>query len=146
MVTSAPRSVNVEIITTGIGRKRIRRSRNARPSMPGMATSRVSTSGARVLINSRALDASGAAPTTSRSAKPLIMVVSSERINAESSTIRTRVFFICRHHRTDQTSDKKLHIAAHACARQSLLVIPLTTEQGFVVDAMQLLHQHAPCL
>ena len=53
-VTSAPRSVNVETITTGIGRRRISRERKSMPSMRGISTSSVITSGSRLRIISRA--------------------------------------------------------------------------------------------
>jgi len=66
-VTSAPCSVSDDTITTGIGRRRIRFSRKVRPSIFGISTSSVSTSGFSVLIRSRAMNGSGAAPTTSSS-------------------------------------------------------------------------------
>ena len=48
-VTSAPRSVNVDTITTGIGRRRIRlATRKSMPSMRGISTSSVITSGLSV--------------------------------------------------------------------------------------------------
>ena len=67
-VTSAPRCVSEETITTGIGRSRIRFSRNVRPSMRGISTSSVITSGLSALIFSRAAYGSPAVPTTSMSA------------------------------------------------------------------------------
>ncbi len=53
-VTAAPTSVNVEIITTGNGRKRIMLRKNVIPSIFGISISRVITSGFKVLILSRA--------------------------------------------------------------------------------------------
>src|SRR5213592_4088552 len=53
-VTSAPRSVSVETITTGIGRSRISLPRKSMPSIRGISTSSVITSGSRVRIISRA--------------------------------------------------------------------------------------------
>jgi len=53
-VTAAPDSVSDDTITTGIGRNRIRLLRKVKPSMRGISTSRVSTSGSSFLIFSRA--------------------------------------------------------------------------------------------
>ena len=53
-VTSAPRSVSVETISTGIGRSRISLPRKSMPSMRGISTSSVITSGLRLRIISRA--------------------------------------------------------------------------------------------
>eukprot|EP01034_Spumella_vulgaris_P042767 gene42767-53060_t len=55
IVTSAPRSVSVEIITTGMGRKRISRPRKSMPSIRGISTSKVITSGLSSRIISRAI-------------------------------------------------------------------------------------------
>ena len=54
IVTSAPRSVSVETITTGIGRRRISLPRKSMPSMRGISMSSVITSGSRLRIISRA--------------------------------------------------------------------------------------------
>ncbi len=54
-VVSQPRSVSDETISTGIGWKRISFSRNESPSMRGISTSRVRTSGCRARIWSRAM-------------------------------------------------------------------------------------------
>ncbi len=51
---SASRSVCDDTITTGMGCSRISFSRKVRPSMRGISTSRVITSGLRVLTSSRA--------------------------------------------------------------------------------------------
>src|SRR5258708_4222416 len=91
-VTSAPRSVSVETITTGVGRKRINRSRNSSPSILGISISSVSTSGFNARIISRATSGSGAAPIASRSGWRFTISVSRLRTSAESSMIRTRVF------------------------------------------------------
>jgi hypothetical protein len=56
-VTSAPRSVSVDTITTGIGRSRIS-GRKSMPSMRGISTSSVITSGLRSRIISRATSGS----------------------------------------------------------------------------------------
>jgi len=53
-VTSEPRSVNDEIISTGIGRARISLSRNSSPLILGISTSSVITSGFRSRTMSRA--------------------------------------------------------------------------------------------
>ena len=92
MVISEPRSVSVETITTGIGRKRIKRSRKSKPSILGISTSSVSTSGLSCLIISRAMSGSGAAPTTSMSFWLLMISVSKLRMSAESSITRTFIF------------------------------------------------------
>ncbi len=93
-VTSAPCSVRVETITTGIGRSRIRRERNSRPSMRGISTSSVITSGLSSRIISRATSGSAAAPTQTMSFCRLMISVSRLRTSAESSTTTTRVFVI----------------------------------------------------
>ena len=93
-VTSAPRSVSVETITTGIGRRRIKRARKSMPSIRGISMSSVITSGFRSRIMSRATSGSAAAPTHSISPSRLMISVSRLRTRAESSTTTTRVFFI----------------------------------------------------
>ena len=90
-VTSAPRSVSVETITTGIGRRRIRRDRKSSPSMRGISTSSVMTSGLRLRIISRATSGSEAAPMHSMSIWRLMISVRMERTSAESSTTTTLV-------------------------------------------------------
>jgi hypothetical protein len=94
MVISAPFSVRVETITTGMGRKRIRRDRKSRPSMRGISTSNVMTSGLSSRIISRATSGSLAAPTHSMSGCLLMISVSRLRTNAESSTTITLIFAI----------------------------------------------------
>src|SRR5450830_1230086 len=92
-VTSAPFSVSVEIITTGMGRKRISRPRKSMPSMRGISTSRVITSGFNSRIISRAIRGSLAVPTHSMSRWRLMISESRLRTSAESSTTTTRIFF-----------------------------------------------------
>jgi hypothetical protein len=91
IVVSAPRSVSVDTITTGIGRRRIRRSRKSRPSIFGISTSSVSTSGFIARIISRATSGSGAEPIASMSVCLLMISVSRLRTRAESSITSTRV-------------------------------------------------------
>ena len=91
-VVSAPRWVSVETMTTGIGRRRMSRSRKSSPSMRGISTSRVITSGSRDRIISRAARGSGAAPTVVRSGVESMILVRRLRTSAESSTTTTRVF------------------------------------------------------
>src|SRR5688572_15376944 len=90
-VTSAPCWVSEETITTGIGRRRIRFSRNVMPSMRGISTSSVMTSGLRLLMRSRAAYGSLAVPTTSISRERVSIAVRSLRTSAESSTTRTLI-------------------------------------------------------
>ena len=65
MLTSAPRGVSDEHMTTGIGRTSISRARKVRPSVPGMSTSSVSTSGRSSAIAPPAVSGQEAVPTTS---------------------------------------------------------------------------------
>ena len=65
MVVSVPRAVIEETMTTGIGLRRITFSRNEMPSISGISTSRVMTSGLSILMSSRACSAEFAVPTTS---------------------------------------------------------------------------------
>src|SRR5580658_1345831 len=90
--TAAPCCVSEEHITTGMGRSRMRLRRKASPSMRGISTSSVSTSGLSNLIFSRATYGSGADPTTSMPGSEFRISVNSWRITAESSTTRTRIF------------------------------------------------------
>ena len=62
---SRPRAVRLDTITTGNGRSRMTFSRNSSPSIFGISTSRVMTSGLSALIASRASSGSAAWPTTS---------------------------------------------------------------------------------
>jgi hypothetical protein len=74
-VISDPFPVREETITTGIGRSRINFSRKSMPSMRGISTSSVSTSGLYFLIKSRATNGSGAVATISISLWLLIISV-----------------------------------------------------------------------
>ncbi|SUY92046.1 Uncharacterised protein [Comamonas terrigena] len=94
MVTSAPRSVSVEIISTGMGRRRIRRPRKSIPSMRGISTSSVITSGLSSRIISRAINGSLAVPMHSISLCRLMISASRLRTSAESSTTITRIFLL----------------------------------------------------
>lgn len=84
-VASEPRSVSEEIMTTGVGRRRMSFSRKSRPSIFGISTSSVSTSGLVCLMRSRAMIGSGATPTTSISGWLLMISFRMLRISAESS-------------------------------------------------------------
>ncbi len=90
-VASAPRAVRVETMTTGMGRRRISFSRNSRPFMLGISTSRVMTSGLSALMRSRACRGSAAWPTTSISGSALRTAAIRPRMVAESSTMRARI-------------------------------------------------------
>ena len=93
-VISPPRSVRDDTITTGMGRRRISFSRKSSPSMRGISTSSVSTSGLWRLISSRATSGSGAVATTSMSGWLLMISVIRPRTSAESSTHKTLIFCI----------------------------------------------------
>ena len=62
------------------------------PSMPGISTSSVSTSGLSALIFSRAISGLTAAPTTSMAGSSARMADSNWRMSAESSTTSTLIF------------------------------------------------------
>ena len=85
-----PRAVWLEIMTTGNGRRRMTFSRNASPSIFGISTSRVITSGLSALIASRASSGSDASPTTSITGSWDRAAAIRPRIVAESSTTSTR--------------------------------------------------------
>src|ERR1019366_2642937 len=93
-VVWAPCSVSEDTMITGMGRRRIRLARKVRPSMRGISTSSVSTSGLSALMRSRAMNGSLATPTTSMSPHSLRMSVSIWRTSEESSTISTRTFLL----------------------------------------------------
>jgi len=94
MVISAPFSVSVDTITTGMGRNRISLDRKSSPSMRGISTSSVITSGFNSRIISRATKGSLAAPTQVMSGCWLMISVSRLRTSAESSTTTTLIFAI----------------------------------------------------
>ena len=86
--------VRDETITTGIGRSRIRLVKNVTPSIFGISTSSVSTSGFSFLIFSRATSGSGADPTTSIERSLDNISVSICLIRAESSIINTLILLL----------------------------------------------------
>ena len=90
-VVSQFRSVSDDTMTTGSGRFPISLPRNVSPSIRGISTSSVTTSGASCLILSQAAYGSAAAPTTSSPGSAPSRSVSSCRIRAESSTTSTFV-------------------------------------------------------
>src|ERR1035438_3284615 len=112
-VVCAPRSVSEDTMMTGIGRRRIRLDRKVSPSMRGISTSSVSTSGFSALIRSRAISGSLAAPTTSISAHSLSISVSIWRTSEESSTISTRTFLLilCSDAPIDRAADQLVAFA-----------------------------------
>ena len=90
-VASAPSRVSVETIRTGIGRRVMIFSRKVSPSIRGISTSSVRTSGLVALIISLASNGSAAWPTTSKPGSADRASVSIRRISALSSTIATRI-------------------------------------------------------
>ncbi|MCY1353576.1 hypothetical protein D9M69_399210 [compost metagenome] len=88
-VISAPFSVSVEQITTGVGRVAMIRRRKVMPSMRGISTSSRITSGHIRSIFCRASSGSMAIPTTSISRCAASICCITSRITAESSTIIT---------------------------------------------------------
>ena len=103
-VTSAPCSVRVEIITTGMGRRRMRRPRKSMPSMRGISTSSVMTSGLSSRIISRATRGSLAVPMHSMSGWRLMISDSRLRTRAESSTTITRIFLLIEPYRQKRST------------------------------------------
>src|SRR5665213_504906 len=112
-VVCAPRSVSEETMMTGMGRRRIRLDRKVSPSMRGISTSSVSTSGFSALIRSRAISGSLATPTTSISPHSLRISVSIWRTSEESSTINTRIFLciLCSDTPVDRAPDELIVFA-----------------------------------
>src|SRR3990167_3021745 len=138
IVTSAPRSVSVEIITTGMGRNRIKRPKKSRPSIFGISISSVMTSGSNSRIISRATSGSFAAPTHCISACLLMISANKLRTRAESSTTTTRIFFIT-------TNSKKIYRATLRRLRNgSRIATPLLDSQGLRMRMCQALHQSLP--
>ena len=142
MVISEPRSVSEDTITTGIGRSRISFSRKSRPSIFGISTSSVSTSGLVCLISSRATSGSGATPTTSMSGWLLIISVMTLRISAESSTIRTLIFIAIFRALPFESRSEQVDIAADRRHLEAAGVIELALDQRVVMGLHQLLDQH----
>ncbi len=89
-VASAPAAVSEDTITTGQGRCTMIRSRQVRPSMSGIWTSRVITSGANA-ISCASASAPLRAVATSKSVSRLKIWPSSFRTRAESSTTRSLI-------------------------------------------------------
>ena len=96
IVAVAPRAVRLETITTGNGLSRITFSRNSSPSIFGISTSRVMTSGLSALIASRASSGSEAWPITSMPGSSASEAEIRPRIVAESSTTSTLTGFMRR--------------------------------------------------
>ena len=139
-------------MTTGMGRRRIRRSKNSRPSILGIWTSRVKTSGFRVLINSRAVAASGALPTTS-SCGDEFDNFAQQTAHQGRIIDHQYLFFHGRHPAPwplqpqgsatgPLPSNKQFHIPGHLLGCQPCLVGSLPTEQRIVMDPMQFLQHH----
>jgi len=117
-VVSQPASVSELTITTGMGCPRISFSRNVSPSILGISTSRVSTSGFKALIFSRAMYGSGADPTTSISGSFERSVANTWRIRAESSTVSTRIFPMRRLSEGANPGQVRFRRFVRACVRQ----------------------------
>ena len=79
-------------MTTGIGRCDMILRRKVMPSMRGISTSSVMTSGSSSWIFFAAMKGSDAAPITSISGSSSSTRVSAWRTLAESSMMRTRIF------------------------------------------------------
>src|SRR6185437_12776055 len=154
-VTSAPSVVSDDTITTGIGRSRIRFSRKVRPSMRGISTSSVSTSGSSCLIFSRAISGSAAVPTTSMPGSQASMVDINLRTRAESSTTSTRTLSIAhlghagpspktmaRSMPRRRPASEQLDLTLYRIVCQTLEVAALVGHQRHVVAAAQLAHAH----
>lgn len=94
MVVSAPCSVSVEQITTGVGRSAMILRRKVTPSMRGISTSSTITSGQSCFIFSRANTGSGAVPVTVTPGAPFSTDVRTCRTTAESSTIMTLMLIV----------------------------------------------------
>ena len=86
-------TARLEQITTGIGCCAISFCRKVSPSIRGISMSRVMTSGSCSLILSAATKGSDATPLTSIAGSLPSTSVSVRRTSAESSTIRTLIFF-----------------------------------------------------
>ena len=90
IIVADPSSVSEEHITTGTGCCAMSLRRNVMPSMRGISTSSVMTSGTSSWMRRAATNGSGAVPMTSISGSASRMAVIVWRTEAESSTIRTR--------------------------------------------------------
>ena len=89
-VSSAPSSVSDDSMMTRDGRSTMMRSRQARPSILGIWTSSVTTSG-RNSCSFASASTPSRATATSKSSCDLKMPPSNRRMRAESSTIRTLI-------------------------------------------------------
>ena len=90
-VTSAPSLVSEESSSTGVGHSLMMRRSASRPSMRGILTSSVTTSGRSASAFSSPSWPSTAVPTTSMSGAPPSIRVRALRTKAESSTTSTRI-------------------------------------------------------
>ncbi len=119
-------------ITTGIGSFSIMRSTAVMPSIFGISTSIVMTSGCSESAFFTASSPSLATPTTSISSSLLSMSEISTRINAESSTTSTLIFsaltpsFFITHHATHITASRHLNIS-HPVIQSSTLTTHIVT-------------------
>jgi len=93
-VVTAPFSVNVEQITTGVGRSAMILRRNVRPSMRGISTSRTITSGHCSRIRSMAKIGSETAAITVIAGSVDSCSETTCRTTAESSTTSTWICFM----------------------------------------------------
>ena len=91
-VLAAPVSARLEQMITGIGCWLMIFCRNVSPSMRGISISSVITSGTCSCIRSAATKGSPAVPMTSIEGSLDKISLNVWRTNAESSTIRTRIF------------------------------------------------------
>src|SRR4029453_475950 len=112
-------------------------SRKEMPSMLGISTSSVTTSGLRSLIIWRATSGSGAAPTTSMSRSPCIMLDSSWRMSAESSTTSTGTLSPIFRLLVEQVD-----AAVDRLDRDAALELHLRLEHRLVGPAAELQHLH----
>src|SRR6476620_10803963 len=134
-VASEPRSVSVDIMMTGIGRKRMSFSRKSRPSIRGISMSSVITSGSRLRIISRATSGSGALPTTHIPGSWLMISVNRLLTRAESSTIRTRMSFMGSPEKLDVPGDRHFELTP---------IVAFALQDGLIARAGNLLHTHSP--
>src|SRR3569832_371025 len=140
-VISEPRSVSVDTMSTGIGRKRISFSRNSRPTIFGISTSSVRTSGLVCLIRSRAASGSGATPTTSMSGWLVMISFFTPRISAESSTIRTLIFVMLNSGSHPCRRSEQIDLADHLIGLKPARVVLLAFHQRVIVELLEFLHE-----
>ena len=94
IVVSAPFSVSVEQITTGVGRSAMIFLRKVMPSMRGISTSRMMTSGQACFMRSIASSGSDTACSSRMPGAFSSIVPTTLRTTAESSTTITSMFFM----------------------------------------------------